>query len=104
MRGRSHFLGTTPYTSPTTDDLRRLKDALGFTGEQMAELASVADNSQWRKYTGGATPRRISPHMLFFIAARLELSADDLLRIGQRMQAIGADLDPSKLQFARSTS
>lgn len=85
-----------PYTPPTTDDLQRLKDSLGYTGEQMAELASVAGGSQWRKYTGGADPRAVGLHMLFLMAARLELAPAEMARVVARMQAIGADVDPAK--------
>lgn len=53
------------YTPPTPDDLENLKTELGYTGTQMADLAGVASNSQWRKYTGGAEPRAMSPHILF---------------------------------------
>ncbi|EAS4321028.1 XRE family transcriptional regulator, partial [Salmonella enterica] len=50
------------YTPPTPEDLNQLKETLGYTGAQMADLAGVASNSQWRKYTGGESPRAMSPH------------------------------------------
>ncbi|EIV9015583.1 XRE family transcriptional regulator, partial [Salmonella enterica] len=50
------------YTPPTPEDLNQLKEKLGYTGAQMADLAGVASNSQWRKYTGGESPRAMSPH------------------------------------------
>lgn len=78
------------YTSPTHEDLERLKSDLGFTGTQMADLAGVASNSQWRKYTGGAEPRAMSPHILFFMAAQLVLSEDELNNILEKMNEIGA--------------
>ncbi|WP_312269408.1 XRE family transcriptional regulator [Pseudescherichia sp.] len=78
------------YTPPTPNDLNRLKDDLGYTGNQMADLAGVASNSQWRKYTGGETPRAMSPHILFYMAAQLALSNDDLQRVIKKMQDIGA--------------
>lgn len=56
----------------------------------MAELAGVASNSQWRKYTGGLSPRAMSPHILFFIAAQLALNEDDLRRVIGKMMEIGA--------------
>lgn len=86
-----------PYTPPTTEDLARLKAELGYTGEQMAELASVAEGAQWRKYTGGAAPRSVSLHMLFFIAARLALGPDELRRVADKMVEIGGQLDPEKI-------
>lgn len=78
------------YTPPSPDDLNRLKDELGYTGNQMADLAGVASNSQWRKYTGGESPRAMSPHILFYMAAQLALTPEELDRVIQKMQQIGA--------------
>lgn len=78
------------YTPPAPEDLERLKSELGYTGNQMADIAGVASNSQWRKYTGGAEPRAMSPHILFFMAAQLALSDDELDRVIKKMADIGA--------------
>ncbi|EDE3099849.1 XRE family transcriptional regulator [Salmonella enterica] len=78
------------YTPPTPDDLNLLKEQLGYTGTQMADLAGVASNSQWRKYTGGESPRAMSPHILFFMAAQLALSDKELTAVLEKMQEIGA--------------
>ncbi|HBU8848856.1 helix-turn-helix transcriptional regulator [Citrobacter sedlakii] len=78
------------YTPPTPDDLNQLKEQLGYTGTQMADLAGVASNSQWRKYTGGESPRAMSPHILFFMAAQLALSDKELTAVLKKMQEIGA--------------
>lgn len=59
----------------------------------MAELFGVAGGQQWRKYTGGAEPRELSPHILFFGAARLVLSDDQLALVLEKMRAIGAQID-----------
>ncbi|TDB48990.1 helix-turn-helix domain-containing protein [Photorhabdus luminescens] len=80
------------YSPPTTEDLIKLKEELGFTGEQMADLAGVSGNNQWRKYTGGKMPRVVSPHILFYIATQLTLSEDDLNRILAKMREIGANV------------
>ncbi|WP_149572517.1 helix-turn-helix domain-containing protein [Serratia nevei] len=80
------------YTPPTPEDLEQLKSELGYTGAQMADLAGVASNSQWRKYTGGAEPRAMSPHILFFLAAQLSLSPQELDKIIGKMAAIGATI------------
>lgn len=80
------------YTPPTPDDLNRLKEALGYTGAQMADLAGVASNSQWRKYTGGESPRAMSPHILFYTAAQLALTPDELERVLSKMKDIGASM------------
>jgi predicted transcriptional regulator len=81
------------YNPPKPDDLQRLKNDLGRTGEEMAELFGVAGGQQWRKYTGGAQPREMAPQMLFFGAARLALSDAEMERVLARMRDIGADVD-----------
>lgn len=81
------------YTPPTPTDLQRLKSELDRTGEEMAELFGVAGGQQWRKYTGGAQPREMAPQMLFFGAARLVLTDDELQRVLDRMRDIGAQID-----------
>lgn len=81
------------YTPPSHEDLVRLKDQLDYTGTQMAELAGVASNSQWRKYTGGESPRAVSPHILFFMAAQLSLSKEDVARVLEKMRDIGAKVN-----------
>ncbi|WP_312692168.1 XRE family transcriptional regulator [Kosakonia sp.] len=78
------------YTPPAPQDLASLKQQLGYTGDQMAELAGVAGNSQWRKYTGGKSPRTMSPHILFFMAAQLALDEQELSRVLNKMKEIGA--------------
>ena len=81
------------YTPPTTEDLASLKNELQFSSTKMAELASVSAGTQWRKYTGGAEPRDLNMHMLFFIAARLALTPDELSRVTAKMREIGADVE-----------
>jgi hypothetical protein len=78
------------YTPPAPENLRRLKDDLKLTSEQMAELFGLAGGQQWRKYTGGQNPREMSGQMLFFAAARLELDDVSIDRVLERMRAIGA--------------
>ncbi|KLV82827.1 helix-turn-helix domain-containing protein [Citrobacter sp. MGH109] len=80
------------YIPPTPNDLIRLKEQLGYTGTQMADLGGVSSNSQWRKYTSGGSPRSMSPHILFFIAAQLALSKDDLTRVLDKMREIGGEV------------
>lgn len=80
------------YTPPTPEDLEALKESLGYTGNQMADLAGVASNSQWRKYTGGVAPRAMSLHILFFMAAQLTLNEDELDRVLGKMREIGAGI------------
>ncbi|KVN17905.1 MULTISPECIES: hypothetical protein [unclassified Burkholderia] len=81
------------YEPPTPKDLEQLKHDLQFSSAQMADLFGVQGGRQWRKYTGGEEPRDISPHILFFAAARLELSPADIERVLARMRSIGATID-----------
>lgn len=86
----------TDYISPTASDLAKLKTTLGFTGAQMAELAGVSSNSQWRKYTCGEVPRPISSHILFFTAAQLVLNESEMDKILKKMKEIGANFKEGK--------
>lgn len=81
------------YTPPLPEDLQRLKASLDRTGEEMAELFGVAGGQQWRKYTGGAQPREMAPQMLFFGAARLVLSPEQMDAILAKMREIGATIE-----------
>lgn len=78
------------YIPPTTEALRELKEELGYTGKQMADLFGLGGDHQWRKYTGGGDPREMSEQMLFFGAAALVLDAKTLKRVRDRMTLIGA--------------
>lgn len=81
------------YVPPAPEELNKLKEELGYTGTEMADLAGVASNSQWRKYTGGESPRAMSPHILFFMAAQLALSDKELTAVINKMREIGARID-----------
>lgn len=81
------------YSPPTPDQLRKLKEMLGYTGEQMASLFGLAGNNQWRKYTGGEQPRDMSAQMLFFGLARLELDEKSIELVLNRMRQVGASID-----------
>lgn len=76
------------YTPPSADDLNQLKESLGYTGNQMADLAGVASSSQWQKYTGGESPRAISPPVPFLITAQLTLDEDKLKSALRKMSDI----------------
>jgi hypothetical protein len=87
------------YTPPTPEDLDRLKDELGYSSAQMADLFGVANGRQWRRYTsksdGLANHRDMGLHMLFFAMARLQLSPEVIEAIVQRMRSAGAAVDLS---------
>ncbi|EPL0397250.1 XRE family transcriptional regulator [Enterobacter ludwigii] len=80
------------YIPPTTEDLAHLKEELGLTGLQMADLAGLAGSNHWRKYTGGETPRIMGMHMLFFMAAQLALNDKELKKVLEKMREIGASI------------
>jgi len=86
------------YMPPTPEALAELKQELGLTGKQMAELAWLAGDQHWRKYTNPnpATSRQMSSHMLFTMAAQLELDSATLARILNRMRAMGATIELDK--------
>ncbi|WP_296187861.1 XRE family transcriptional regulator [Pseudomonas sp. UBA1879] len=81
------------YTPPSTSDLEALKGKLNKTGNEMAAIAGLSDGRQWRKYTGGASPRELSAQMLFFIAARLTLADDQLDALYEQMRQMGAAVE-----------
>jgi hypothetical protein len=83
------------YKSPTPEDLERLKNELGKSSGEMAELFGVATGRQWRRYLSenDNNSREMSAHMLFFAMARLELSAEAIERILARMRQAGATID-----------
>lgn len=77
-----------PYTPPSTASLAGIKKELGKTGAEMALLAGLSGDQQWRKYTGGKQPRKMSQQMLFFIAAQLTLDKQELQRIEAEAERI----------------
>ncbi|WP_434715523.1 XRE family transcriptional regulator [Paraburkholderia sp. A3RO-2L] len=85
------------YIPPSTRDLANLKHELNRTGKQMADLFWLAGDHQWRKYTGGQTPRELSPHMAFVAAAKLVLTEAEFTRVIEKMAEFGAHVaeDPA---------
>ncbi|MDP9153949.1 MAG: XRE family transcriptional regulator [Pseudomonadota bacterium] len=81
------------YSPPSPDQLASLKNELGFTGKQMAELAWLAGDQHWRKYTNPTNPRQMSAQMLFVMMAQLELDRVTMDRILARMRAAGAEIE-----------
>ena len=81
------------YIPPKPQDLERLKQELQLSSAAMADLFGVQGGRQWRKYTGGDSPREISPHILFFAMARLELDDAMIDRVLNRMRQVGATID-----------
>ncbi|WP_322095183.1 XRE family transcriptional regulator [Paraburkholderia bannensis] len=78
--------------------MKRLKDLLGKSSTEMAELFGVSSGAQWRKYMSAdaKNTRDMGMHMLFFAMARLELEPAALERVLDRMRAAGATIELDK--------
>jgi hypothetical protein len=85
------------YEPPIPEDLERLKDELGKSSGEMAELFGLASGRQWRRYlsTDKSNKRDMGMHMLFFAMARLVLPPEDIERVLKRMRKVGASVDLS---------
>lgn len=57
------------YTPPTPAGLIAQKNRRRATSEQMARVYGLAGDNQWRKYTSGNAPRKMSLPMLFLAMA-----------------------------------
>jgi hypothetical protein len=84
------------YSPPSAADLRRLKEELKKTSDGMATLFTLAGGQHWRKYTGGESPRVMGEDRLFYAAAHLVLTAEELVRVKAKMRDIGAQVDDDK--------
>lgn len=78
------------FSEPSTEDLAELKRRRNATGKEMAELFWLGGDHQWRKYTGGHDPRKMSPHMAFLGAARMTLTPEEFERVLKMMDTFGA--------------
>ncbi|MBB5458693.1 XRE family transcriptional regulator [Paraburkholderia sp. Cpub6] len=81
------------YTPPTPENLQHLKDELGLSSAQMAELFGLSSGRHWRSYTGGADIRSVSASTLFFAMARLKLSPEAVEIVLDAMRSLGATID-----------
>lgn len=80
------------YQPPTAEQLAQLKERLHATSQTMADLCGLAQGQQWRKYTGGSTPRVMGLHMHFYMAALLSLDETSLAKVMATMREHGAQL------------
>lgn len=80
------------YEPPTSQDLRSLKDRLGYSGKQMADLFGLASSQQWHKYCGGNEPREMSLPMLFLAMALLNRSAT-VEQVFELCRQVGAKIE-----------
>jgi hypothetical protein len=81
------------YKEPTAADLQRLKDELGLSSAQMANLFGLSSGRHWRGYTETNKPRSISAQTLFFGLAQKELDAEAIARVLERMRQAGATIE-----------
>ena len=77
------------FEPPSTQQMAALKASLGWKGPQMAKLAGLAHAGKWRRYTGGIEPRPATIQIMFYMAAHLELSDEQLENIYERMRDLG---------------
>jgi hypothetical protein len=80
----------TDYRAPTPQDLQVLKEHFGLTAYEMARLFAVQPE-QWRKHTGGQSPREISVTRAFFMAAFQVLGDEEIERVVAYMASFGAN-------------
>lgn len=78
------------FSEPSTEDLAELKRRRNATGKEMAEIFWLGGDQQFRKYTGGHTPRKMGPHVAFVGAARMALTDEEFNRVLQFMETFGA--------------
>jgi hypothetical protein len=85
------------YLPPSAADMESLKQQLGKSSTEMAELFGVSTGRQWRKYmSADANNRRdMGMHMLFYAAAQLELDTATLDRVFEKMRSLGAIIEIS---------
>lgn len=83
----------THYVPPSPQALASLKERLAVTSHTMAELTGLAHGQQWRKYTGGSTPRPLGMQMHFYMAALLSLDETALAQVLATMREHGAEFD-----------
>lgn len=68
-------------------------DIYTYTGTQMVNLSGVGSSNQWRKYINGESLRTMSLHILFYMAAQLALSIEELDNVVAKMIEIGASIN-----------
>lgn len=81
------------YLPPSVQQLKQLKEELGFTGAQMAQLLGLSSSRRWRDLVNENDPQGITPASLFIGAARLTLSDKDFQQVLEKMRQIGATID-----------
>jgi hypothetical protein len=84
------------YQPPSSETLRRLKERLGYTNGQMADLFGVSTGRQFHKYLSDEDKREMGFHVLMYGAIQLALMAGPVTNIEQVFDAarsIGAMIE-----------
>lgn len=79
------------YKAPPPARLQELKNELGYSGRNMANLCDVAP-THWRRYTNTHEPVPMSYAKLFTAVAKLELDPAQVERIHTIMRGLGATI------------
>ena len=88
------------FEPPSAQQMAELKASLGWNGPQMAKLSGLAHAGKWRKYTGGQDPRAATVQIMFFMAAHLELSDEQLDAIYERMRQLGCVVEQAETDIS----
>ncbi|WP_429499950.1 XRE family transcriptional regulator [Paraburkholderia youngii] len=78
------------FDEPSTEDLTDLKRRRNATGKEMADIFWLGGDHQFRKYTGGKEPRKMSFHVAFVGAAQMALPPEMFNLVLQEMATFGA--------------
>lgn len=81
------------FQPPTVQQLKQLKEDLGYTGAQMAQLLGLSSSRRWRDLVNESNPQGITPSSLFLGAARLTLGDKQIEQVLEKMRQIGAEID-----------
>ena len=84
------------YQPPGSETLRRLKEHLGYTNVQMADLFGVSTGRQFHKYLSDEDKREMGFHVLMYGAMQLALMTGPVTNIEQVFAAarsIGATIE-----------
>ncbi|MGN3965057.1 XRE family transcriptional regulator [Burkholderia gladioli] len=87
------------YQPPSSDALRLLKERLGYTNAQMANLFGVSTARQFHKYLSDEDRREMGFHVLMFGATNLALMIGPVASIDQILEvarSVGALIELSK--------
>ncbi|WP_175784665.1 XRE family transcriptional regulator [Burkholderia ambifaria] len=81
------------FRSPTVAQMKMWKEALGYSGTQMARILGLKSARRWRDYADEGKPQGIPPANLFMAAALVTLPQRDIERVLTTMREVGAVID-----------